>query len=212
MEGRKVGGSLIPHTLHFSAPFHRKTQELSLPSTQASTSAPVFPPLPSPAGLPSQPLHRTALIELPRNLCFARPGGHSLTQLPASSFEKHFMSGPPGLGLSWLSSHAFLPSQHLRPHGSPGLPALSCLLTPWLVSAGHMAFHPSQPCPRSLPSPSSLRVPAAMSGGLWVTSACSADRTVQNRILHSHPPNDVSLGLDCFSLTPRPRPQQTQSA
>lgn len=150
-EGKREGGSLIPHTLHFSAPFSRESGELPLRSAPASTPPSCFPPLPLHwASIPTTPQNRS--YQASQKPQFARPGGHSLTRLTASFFGKHFISGPPGLGLSWWSSHAFLPSKHLRPQGSPGLPPLSCLHVPWPFSTGHLAFSPSH-APDLSPAP-----------------------------------------------------------
>lgn len=150
-EGKRKGGSLIPHTLHFSAPFSSESGELPLRSAPASTPPSRFPPLPLHwASIPTTPQNRS--YQASQKPQFARPGGHPLTRLTASSFGKHFISGPPGLGLSWWSSHAFLPSKHLRPQGSPGLPPLSCLHVPWPVTTGHLAFSPSH-APDLSPAP-----------------------------------------------------------
>lgn len=115
------------------------------------------------------------------------------------SFGKPVISGLPGLSLSWWSSHAVLPSKHLRPRGSPGLHSLPSLQP--LAGLPRPCGLPSRPCPSSLPpAPGSLQRPAATSGGLRVLSASSSDR-----ILHSEPPNYVSLSLDCSLSHPTPK-------
>lgn len=162
---------------------------------------------PSPIVLPSPSPHKTALIKVPRNLIFAKPSGHSLTRLTASSIGKHFISGLPGFSLSWLCSQAFLPSYptRLQTPEVTGLAGALCSLLSMHSLVGRTCSFKSQPHPQiSLqpqPSPEhQLREPT----GLFVISTCSSNRPVQKRTLNFYPPNYVSLSLDSSLSHPTP--------
>lgn len=159
---------------------------------------------PSPIVLPSPSPHKTALIKVPRNLIFAKPSGHSLTQLTASSIGKHYLWAPriQSLLVVLPGFPPFLP--HPPPNIRGHRAGRGSLLSPIYAFPGSFK---SQPRPQiSLQPQPSPEHQLRESTGLFVISTCSSNRPVQKRTLNFYPPNYVSLSLDSSLSHPTPKP------